>query len=241
MKFFASVSALVALATSVVAQTSDFDAINVPAKVTAGETVTINWSIGNAKYDTPATIVSIILIGGETQGTLQPLGNLATGIKNSDLTYTWNVDAALGDKALYGVKIVLESDPEGIYQFSNPFTIAESANKPTSVTTTVSKSYGVKTITLSSASSSSTPEPTPTSTKVHKPTIYTHPLLTPTPSASKTMITKPAPTPTDVETAPEPSVEPSSAPTVVPANAAGHLGASSVALVGAFVVAALAL
>lgn len=78
MRFFASASALLAMATAAVAQTDGFNPVYTPAtgdKVIAGSPFTVTWG-APAKY-ADATI-SISLIGGATQGTLQPIADIAS-------------------------------------------------------------------------------------------------------------------------------------------------------------------
>ncbi|KAK2591133.1 hypothetical protein QQS21_011171 [Conoideocrella luteorostrata] len=152
-----SVAAVLAFAATALAQepTHDFDPVSKPAMnevITAGKTFTITWD-AIAKYADGT--ISIELIGGATQPTQQHVDNIASGIKNKDNSYTWNVGANLGDKKVYGLVLRLESDPK-IFQYSNPFQIKGSDSKPTgSDTVTMTKSHGIKTVTLSSSSTTS--------------------------------------------------------------------------------------
>lgn len=233
-----SLSIVAAFAATVFAQTADFDPVTQPEKnekIPAGETFEIVWE-APAKY--AEGTVSLHLIGGETGDTQVPLADLTAGIPNSAEKYEWAVDASLGDAKVYGLVIKYESKPE-IFQYSNPFHIVKAEGYEGDSTTTISKSYGEKTITLSSAEETSTVvTPPPTS---HTPTPTTTPVVNSTSTYVKptTIKTKPAPiTTTDIETVPEPT-EP---PATVPEEGAGaRFGASSVALVGAFVVAVFAL
>lgn len=231
MKF--SLSFFAALAATALAQatTADFDSVTKPEpnqKITAGKPFEIVWSTID-KY--AAGTVSIHLIGGETQNTQQPLADIAAGIPNSAGKYTWAVDASLGAAKVYGLVFRYEKDPS-IFQYSNPFHIVKAAGPDT--TTTVSKSYGEKTVTLSSCSSTSivTPPPvvTPTTTPCANSTMsYVKPTTIKTlPAQTTSVVVVPPPQPTK--------------PSTVPVQGAGaRFGASSVALVGAFVVAAFAL
>jgi hypothetical protein len=236
-----SLSVLAAFAATVLAQTADFDPVTKPLdneKIPAGETYEIVWQ-APAKY--AEGTVSLHLIGGESQGSQVPLADIAAGIPNSAEKYSWAVDAALGDAKVYGLVIKYESDP-AIFQYSNPFHIVKAEGGDSAdTTTTISKSYGEKTITLSSCdceetSTSSIVTPPPVST----PTPTTTPAVNSTTTYVKptTVKTKPLPTTTvEVVTPNEPTE-----PATVPEEGAGaRFGASSVALVGAFVVAAFAL
>ncbi|KAK0389553.1 hypothetical protein NLU13_3128 [Sarocladium strictum] len=238
MKF--SLSMLAAFAATAFAQTADFDPITVPLKsqeVPAGKTFEIVWE-APAKY--AAGTVSLHLIGGATQDTQVPLMDIAAGIPNSAEKYAWNVDASLGADKFYGLVIKYESNP-AIFQYSNPFRItkAEGADaKKADTTTTISKSYGEKTVTLSSCETTSTtsivtppPVSTPTTTPVANiTTTYVKP-----PTTIKTL---PVATTTSIQVVP--SAQPTT-PTVPVTGAGVRVGASSVALVGAFVVAIFAL
>lgn len=62
----------------------------------------------------------------------QPTDNQPAGVSNDAEAFNWAVDAALGDKNVYGLVIKLESNPS-VFQYSNPFKIAGSkkpAEKP---------------------------------------------------------------------------------------------------------------
>lgn len=47
----------------------------------------------------------------------------SAGIVNSVGSFDWSVPANLGDKPVYGLRIELESDPTGVFQYSFPFKI----------------------------------------------------------------------------------------------------------------------
>lgn len=128
MRFFASASALLAMATAAVAQTADFDPIFRPATgddVVAGSAFTVTWE-APAKYADAS--ISIHLIGGASQGTLQPVADIASGVQNSAETFSWTVGADLGTAAVYGLVFKLESDPS-VFQYSQPFAIKPSSNE----------------------------------------------------------------------------------------------------------------
>ncbi|KAL7909434.1 hypothetical protein GGI35DRAFT_381970 [Trichoderma velutinum] len=200
MRFTLTVPAFLALVSTAFAQTADFDPITVPTsneQITAGAPFTVEWDVP-AKY--AGETVTIELIGGPTQATQQPLGTIATGVKNSAKSFVWNVDASLGTQAFYGLIIRTESNPN-VFQYSNPFHIkagsvkasssaaappahtsgsygnlppAQSSgsygNLPPSDTTTVTTSTGVKTVTLATQSTTQAP--------VYTPPVYTPPAVT---------------------------------------------------------------
>ncbi|KAG6212960.1 hypothetical protein E4U50_001663 [Claviceps purpurea] len=145
-----SAAAVLAFAASVLAQTPDFDPIYTPKKdevVAAGSPLVITWD-APAKY--ASGTVSISLIGGPTQNSQQPIAEIASGVKNSAKTYTWNVDASLGKDNVYGLVFKLESDKQ-IFQYSNPFHIKAAGDKASgSDGVTLTKSVGTKTVLLSS-------------------------------------------------------------------------------------------
>lgn len=166
-----SIAAVLAFAASTLAQTADFDPIYSPKQdetIAAGSTYTITWD-APAKYADGT--ISISLIGGPTQPTQQQIANIASGVKNSAKTYTWTVDAALGTEKVYGLVFKLESNPK-IFQYSNPFHIKASENKPTgSGTLTLTKSHGTKTIILSTTSTPSSTTVAPTTTATSSSTV----------------------------------------------------------------------
>ncbi|VUC37939.1 unnamed protein product [Clonostachys rosea] len=158
MRFFTAASAVLAFAASALAQTADFDPIYSPAEgtsVQAGQPFKVTWS-APAKYQSGT--VSISLIGGADANTLVPISTIATGVQNSALSYTWNVDSTLGDKAAYGLVFRWEADTS-IYQYSQRFSIKAAAvvsSSAAAVSTTASApvttitASGVKTVTLTS-------------------------------------------------------------------------------------------
>ncbi|KAG5916995.1 hypothetical protein E4U61_003141 [Claviceps capensis] len=144
-----SAAAVLAFAASALAQTPDFDPIYTPKKdevVAAGSPLVITWD-APAKY--ASGTVSISLIGGSTQNSQQPIAEIASGVKNSAKTYTWNVDASLGKDNVYGLVFKLESDKQ-IFQYSNPFHIKAGDKASGSDGVTLTKSVGTKTVLLSS-------------------------------------------------------------------------------------------
>lgn len=169
MHFTMSIAAFVAMASSVLAQdtTPDFDPVYTPENnevVPAGQVFDITWSAPEKYAD---ETVSIELIGGATQGSQQTLQTIASGIPNTDEMFEWTVDATLGAHAVYGLKVILDSDPS-IFQYSMPFQIegdAESVTVDTSgLPVTVTSAFGTMTVTLSSAEATTTSEVETTST-----------------------------------------------------------------------------
>ncbi|KAK8033283.1 hypothetical protein PG991_002681 [Apiospora marii] len=122
---FATISAAVAtFAVSAMAQVDGFDPITSPTqdqKVAAGETLSIKWQPGQVKG-----AVKIALIGGATQNTQVPLTTISTGVDNQAGAFEWTIPETLGDKAVYGLTIALESDP-ATFQYSFPFHISPKA------------------------------------------------------------------------------------------------------------------
>merc|ERR1712000_672374 len=111
MRLFASASAVLAFAASVIAQTPGFNPIFTPSlnqEVPAGENFEITWE---ATEPYKNANIKISLIGGGTQGTQQPIQDIASGIKNSAQSYSWAVDASLGADAVYGLIIPSRATP----------------------------------------------------------------------------------------------------------------------------------
>ncbi|KAL7936084.1 hypothetical protein V8C35DRAFT_296833 [Trichoderma chlorosporum] len=194
MRFTLTVPAFLALVSSAFAQTADFDPIIVPTSnevIAPGAPFTVEWTVP-AKY--ASDTITIELIGGPTQATQQVLATIATGVKNAQKSYVWNVDPSLGNQAYYGLIFRSESD-SSVFQYSNPFHIKAAAvqvsssapaapaatsssggygNLPPADTTTVTTSTGVKTVTLASQSSSA---PVVTSA-AYTPPAYSPPAVT---------------------------------------------------------------
>lgn len=125
MQFTISAAALVAFASGALAQLAGFDTMYKPASgqvIPAGQTYTIEWEAGPAEYDDQT--ISIVLLAGETPNTLEPSSEpIVSGLVNKAGSYDWAVPANLGDKPTYGLRIELESDPTGVFQYSFPFQI----------------------------------------------------------------------------------------------------------------------
>ncbi|KAF2679921.1 hypothetical protein K458DRAFT_407763 [Lentithecium fluviatile CBS 122367] len=200
------------------------------------EPYTLKWN------PTTKGTVSIEIISGATQGTLVPVGKVATGIANTG-SFVWTPEAALGENAVTGYKIY--DDATGTFQYSVPFSVDGSTCKDTE-----------------------TPTPTPEPTKDTYPTGPTpsetktpeYPTSTPIPSSSTTCTTTSTiyvpptgtgypPAPSKNSTAPYPVVPPTTlyptgtgspvAPTTTPA-APEFTGAASAAQAGLGLVGAAA-
>jgi len=160
-----AIKAVLALATFVVAHGTEpdehFDSIFKPSadeSVPAGKTYTVQWTPPHD--DALNGPVSIILYGGSSAASLLTVKTVASelspgtlfprpyadmvqaGVDNKAGKYEWHVDSTLGDKARYGLKIVLESDDDH-WQWSPGFRISGSskaddttANSTDSQTTT---------------------------------------------------------------------------------------------------------
>ncbi|KAH7328918.1 Ser-Thr-rich glycosyl-phosphatidyl-inositol-anchored membrane family-domain-containing protein [Stachybotrys elegans] len=158
-----SVSAFLAMAASVLAQTADFNPVYTPLEnevIPAGTTYEVTWDAPAAYADGTITIT---LIGGATQGSQVPIQQIAAGIPNSQEKFSWTVEPSLGAAAVYGLKFSLDSNPD-VFQYSMPFSIdasgaaeGTSTSASASAAATVTSAYGIKTVTLSEA-----PEPTTT-------------------------------------------------------------------------------
>lgn len=78
---FSAVAAIVAMATSAIAQTANFDSVTYPTSdevIDAGSTYTIKWTTP-AQY--AGDTISISLIGGATQDTQIPIMTIASTLK----------------------------------------------------------------------------------------------------------------------------------------------------------------
>jgi len=158
MRFTVSAAALLAFASSALAQTADFDAILTPTKdaiVPAGSTFDVTWT-SIAKY---SGSVTLSLLGGKTNTSLAALGSIGTAT-NSANKFAWAVDATLGDEPLYGIQITLDSDST-IFQFSNPFHIkgGKGTGASGSATGSVTATYTLSSMHTTSASTYPTTAP----------------------------------------------------------------------------------
>ncbi|KAK4215280.1 Ser-Thr-rich glycosyl-phosphatidyl-inositol-anchored membrane family-domain-containing protein [Rhypophila decipiens] len=229
-----SVAALLALASSVLAQVEGFDVMTQPGEnevIPAGETYEIVWTPDADYADKP---VSIILIGGESQPKQIVLETLATGIPSDAGSFTWKVDDSLGKDKVYGIKIMLEEDPE-IFQYSFPFAI------------TPDEDHGDHSSAAPSSALSSTPS-TKTKSVTTKPSDY--PTATPSASSSfssvylpsnASSIITPSGTPTPTGSGSGFPSSTTSSTTTAQTAAATAFAANGLAVIGGFAMAVLAL
>lgn len=169
-----SFAAVLALATSALAQTPGFDVISKPGKneqVPAGSTFDIKWD--PASHD---GTVTLSLIGGPEPAKLDVLQEIAKSVDNSAGSYSWSVSKDLGQHAVYGIKITSDKDTT-VFQFSFPFQISGGATGSAS---------GSATVTLITASGNSTVTKTSSSSFISS---YPVSNLTTTASSSKTTLT----------------------------------------------------
>lgn len=191
--FVAALFASVALA-----QTTSENPTSAPAtgeKVPGCKPYTLKWN------PTTKGTVSIEIISGASQGTLVPVGKVATGIANTG-SFVWTPEAALGANAVTGYKIY--DDATGTFQYSVPFSVDGSTCKDVVSTPSASKDgYPVSTPAVSSSSkgypTSTPPVVSSSSTCTTTSTVYVPPKGTgyPVPPAKNTTATYvPAPPPT---------------------------------------------
>ncbi|KAK8049084.1 hypothetical protein PG994_010814, partial [Apiospora phragmitis] len=248
MRFATFSAAVVTFAVSALAQVDGFDPITNPTqdeKVAAGSKFTIKWQPGDVKG-----AVKIALIGGATQNTQVPLTTISTGVDNQAGSFEWTVPETLGDKAVYGLTIALESKPE-TFQYSFPFHITpKEAGASTAAanseaggykasgmpTVTVSLSSAVSTASTAAASSSApayqvSSAPAVSTSKAAVPTtssaaVPAYPTVAPPKGSNATYS---AGVPTTMATAPAGnSTKPTGAPTPVPTAGASRLATGSV-------------
>ena len=67
------------------------------------------------------------------------LTRVPAGLVNKAGSYEWAVPANLGDKPIYGLRIELESDPTGVFQYSVPFQIEGSGDSDKATTSAAAK------------------------------------------------------------------------------------------------------
>ncbi|KAG9257926.1 Ser-Thr-rich glycosyl-phosphatidyl-inositol-anchored membrane family-domain-containing protein [Emericellopsis atlantica] len=261
-----SASAVLAFAASVLAQTPGFDPIYTPGlnqEVPAGKTFEITWQATDPYKDAN---IKISLIGGASQGTQQPIKDIASGVKNSAQSFSWAVDASLGADAVYGLIISL-ADNSDVFQYSTPFQITqaeadntEAASTEASQSTVVkTTAEGIKTISLTSCPPA---EPTvPTMAPIVTPSSFPHanttsiwvtstvkctacehvPSQPPAVPTTEVYVPEPIPEPSysGINPSPVPE-EPTTTPVPVP-GAANAMVAGPLAIFGGLAVAMLAL
>ncbi|PHH81242.1 hypothetical protein CDD82_1219 [Ophiocordyceps australis] len=187
MRFINLSLTALAMATSVMAQTADFDPIYTPKEnemIPAGSIYTITWKAPE-KYQ--HEIVSISLIGGDTQNTQVPLQEIDSNVVNSANSYAWKVDKDLGKDNVYGLVFKLKSNPQ-VFQYSMPFKIIRdpASNqehvKPSSAPVSASN---VQTTKLAALTSSALPATSTIKTNVAPIAVY------PMNNCSSTLAVKP--------------------------------------------------
>jgi hypothetical protein len=233
------------LAAVAVAQTNSENPTSTPAtgeKVPGCKPYTLKWN------PTTKGTVSIEIISGASQGTLVPVGKVATGIANSG-SFVWTPEAALGANAVTGYKIY--DDATGTFQYSVPFSVDGSTCKGVVSTPSASKNgYPTSTpIIYSSSSSKGYPTSTPvmpsSSSCTTTSTVYVPPKGTgyPAPPSNGTTYA-PAPPPTTLyPTGTGVPVPPKGTPTPPPQQfpGAGSALRAGLGLVGAAAAAVLLL
>ncbi|CZT47413.1 uncharacterized protein RSE6_07969 [Rhynchosporium secalis] len=169
----AAAAAILALSSSVFAQTAGFDAITSPTQdqqVAAGSALDIVWQ-PTVEHKGPITIE---LLQGATPATLEVGQSIAASIDQTTGKFTWTVPKDLKSFTTYGFKITLDSTKtlaadKQIFQFSFPFHIT---------------GLGAST---SSGSASATPYPTDGTNTVQLPTATGYPAQPMSSSASSSV------------------------------------------------------
>lgn len=170
---------------------------------------TLSWT-----PTTPGT-VSIEIISGATQGTLQPAGVVAAGIPNSG-SFVWTPASALGANAVTGYKILVDGSEQ--FQFSVPFSVSPCEEEPTTTPTAPVDTYPTASETKDTTETypTETPVVPSSSSCTTTSTVYVNPPSTAYPTAPVHNTTGPYPT-TMYPTVPLPSgtggVYPTAAPT----------------------------
>ncbi|KHO00118.1 Cell wall beta-glucan synthesis [Metarhizium album ARSEF 1941] len=173
-----SLVSVLAFAATALAQTPGFVAVISPKAnevLQAGSPYTITWQKPTeAKYQ--KTLLTIELLGGDTQGTQVVLQSLATGVSYAAGSYTVDIPSDGVAKAVNGFRFIDESDPQ-VFQYSPPFQIKPSGPKSSSSSSgpksssstsgSASATSSIKTVTLSSVSTSMTANSTSAKTSAH--------------------------------------------------------------------------
>lgn len=252
---FTLTTAVLAFASSVLAAdpTDGFDVISKPGQdeqVPAGATYEVTWE-PNSNY---TGTISLSLLGGASQGTLQNLGPLASkrhsfaarvlvvmqaanhsvrvaGIDGAAGKYSWEVEKSLGKDKVYGLILALESNKD-VFQYSHPFAIKAAAG---GASDNASSSSAAPTTTSGSSSSAPSTTDAPSASETVSPT-GASPITTDasTATGSSTATVSPVKSMTTSTTTGSASstANASSTPVAVAGNSAVAKGASSVALLG---------
>lgn len=245
-----SAAAVLAFVASAVAQlkTSDeanplFNPIYAPAEneeVTAGTTTKIEWTTPEQFADVKVTIE---LIGGKEQNLQSYITTVATGVANSAESYDWTIPSDIGGLKFYGLKIISEANPDGDWQYSNPFNIlvnpdASSASETAAAsTTTVTTASGTATVTLSVASVPSSTTVASTSSEVVSSSAVPESSSSVVETTVVTTLSTVASTPVADSTESSPAEVSESAPALVDESGAAHAKAGILALAGGLAVA----
>ncbi|PSS27975.1 hypothetical protein M430DRAFT_15209 [Amorphotheca resinae ATCC 22711] len=247
-------AAVLALASSVVAQTPHFDVMSSPTQgqvIPAGSSFDIIWDPNSV----PGTI-TITLIQGPASNALVKGPVIASGVDNSLGKFTWS-PVPSGQFAAYGFNITSDSDPS-TYQLSNGFHISGgSTPSPTpaagGITTTVrlapGPAYTPPPNTTTSSVVTTTHNATQTSSAVKAVFTSSANVTTTTPVANITLttLTTPLVTATPV-TAASPVTTPSESSPTTPASistptpkltsgAAANMASGGLAMIGGLVLA----
>lgn len=223
---FTTTAAILAFASSVLAQTPGFNPITKPTKdevVPAGEIYEIDWQ----PSDNYTGTVTLSLLGGSSPSTLQDISVIVAGLPSSKGAYDWSVDKTLGKAKTYGIRLSLDSD-KSIFQYSFPFQIKESTGDSGN-----SKDDGTSTSESTSATT------TAASTKSVDSTITS--VTTITSNAPSNNLSTTAAASRSVVTLTTTSAKSSTSATTVSSNPAAVVGASSFALFGGLAMAVFAL
>lgn len=244
-----SAAAVLAFVASAVAQlkTSDeanplFNPIYAPAEneeVTAGTTTKIEWTTPEQFADVKVTIE---LIGGKEQNLQSYITTVATGVANSAESYDWTIPSDIGGLKFYGLKIISEANPDGDWQYSNPFNIlvnpdAATASETAASTTTVTTASGTATVTLSVASVPSSTTAISTSSEVVSSSAVPESSSSVVETTVVTTLSTVTSTPVADSTESTPAEVSESAPALVDESGAGHAKAGILALAGGLAVA----
>jgi len=156
-----------------VAQVHGFDAITAPltpgTNIKAGSTFTITW-----EPSAPAGKISIVLLQGSSNVTLEAGDTIAKSIDSTDGKFDWKVPSTGVSFPAYGFKLQLDADP-ATFQYSTFFSISglDSGSGTVTSTTVVKSTTSVAkaTVTVKVSSLPGVKAPAPTTTVL--PTLIT--------------------------------------------------------------------
>lgn len=185
MLSFAIVSAAFAVAVS--AQTAGYHAINRPGMqevVPACAPYTIVWT-PSSDY---SGAVTFQLIGGATQGTLVPIGDMFGNVLASERSYVWDVPCDAGSEPIYGLRIHQVSNLS-IFQFSTPFQIMADGTTDSATSTISSTSAPATSLDPSPTDTNTTSSATDVTSEFSTTSAMNATVTTPTPSNPITTLT----------------------------------------------------